>query len=126
MTFFPDDSEGKFRWSRCGGWSLLFSWVCLFSGPDRSAVPVQAGIPRYPGTPTPLVSLLFPVVRRVYVELHYTPVLRVDPKGIFIITEDALRNLPADPIAWWLWTRSASPSGTRRSSGGIQKRGWWP
>ncbi len=73
------------------GLSLFWSWP--------QAVPVRAGIPRYPGTPTPLVSLLFPVVRRVYVELHYTPVLRVDPKGVFITTEDALRNLPAEPIS---------------------------
>ena len=60
-------------------------------------IPASAGIPTYPGKPGPHASLLFPVVRPEFVELHYAPVVRLESEGVFLTTQETLRRMPAKP-----------------------------
>ena len=60
-------------------------------------IPTSAGIPTYPGKPGPHASLLFPVVRDTFVELHYAPVVRLENEGVFLTTQETLRRMPAKP-----------------------------
>jgi hypothetical protein len=46
-----------------------------------------------------LVSLLFPVVRDVFVELHYVPALRIGPQGVFVTTKATIRKMPDQPVS---------------------------
>jgi hypothetical protein len=79
---------------------ILFLLVCLilslFWTWETSA---PAGIPSYPGTASPLVSLLFPIVRDKFVEIHYVPLLRVAPEGIFVTTQETVREIPHNPVS---------------------------
>jgi hypothetical protein len=45
------------------------------------------------------VSLLFPVVRDHFVEIHYVPVLRVAPEGIFVTARETLGEMPDNPVS---------------------------
>jgi hypothetical protein len=45
------------------------------------------------------VSLLFPIVRDKFVEIHYVPLLRVAPEGIFVTTQETVREMPNIPVS---------------------------
>ena len=63
-----------------------------------SVAMAHGGQIRYSGPPTPFISVVFPILRTQYVEIHYTPALRLEKKGIFITTTGALQKMPPKPL----------------------------
>lgn len=82
---------GSVKFIRRGKWlpGLLLSF---------SAAVAHGGQITYTGPPTPSISVVFPILRTQYVEIHYTPALRLGRKGIFITTAGALRKMPPKPL----------------------------